>query len=78
MDGVALLLSLKLALLTVAILVPVGIVVGRWLATRDFAARPLIEAVFALPLVLPPTVLGFYILMAISPASSGRDSGPDG
>jgi len=69
MDGAALLLSLQLALLTVVILVPVGIVVGRWLATRDFMARPLVEAIFALPLVLPPTVLGFYLLVAMGAAS---------
>jgi len=65
MDGTALLLSLKLALVTVAILVPAGVLVGRLLATREFAAKPLVEALFALPLVLPPTVLGFYLLVAM-------------
>jgi molybdate transport system permease protein len=69
MDGTALLLSLKLALLTALILVPLGIVVGRLLATRHFAARPFVEAVFALPLVLPPTVLGYYLLVAMGGAS---------
>jgi molybdate transport system permease protein len=69
MDGAALLLSLRLALLTVVILVPLGIAAGRWLATRDFAARPLVEALFALPLVLPPTVLGYYLLVAMGAAS---------
>lgn len=68
-DGAALLLSLKLALLTVAILVPIGILAGRWLATGDFAARPLVEAIFALPLVLPPTVLGYYLLVALGGSS---------
>jgi len=69
MDGVALLLSLELALLTVAILVPVGVVVGRLLATNEFAAKPFVEALFALPLVLPPTVLGYYLLVAMGAAS---------
>jgi molybdate transport system permease protein len=65
MDAGALLLSVKLALLTVVILVPVGIATGRLLATREFAAKPFVEAIFALPLVLPPTVLGYYLLVAM-------------
>jgi molybdate transport system permease protein len=65
MDGAALLLSIKLAVVTVAILVPAGIVVARLLATREFAAKPFVEALFALPLVLPPTVLGYYLLVAM-------------
>ncbi len=69
MDTTALLLSLKLALFTVVILVPAGIVVARWLATRDFAAKPFVEALFALPLVLPPTVLGYYLLVALGGGS---------
>jgi len=69
LDATALLLSLKLALLTVAILVPVGIAVGRALATHDFTGRPVVEALFALPLVLPPTVLGYYLLTAMGGAS---------
>ena len=65
MDAAALLLSLKLALLTVAILVPAGVIVARLLATHEFAAKPFVEALFALPLVLPPTVLGYYLLVAM-------------
>jgi molybdate transport system permease protein len=65
MDTTALLLSLKLAALTVAILVPVGIGVARFLATHHFAGKPFVEAAFALPLVLPPTVLGYYLLVAM-------------
>jgi len=64
-DSAALLLSLKLAACTVAILAPVGIFVARFLATRHFAGKPFVEAAFALPLVLPPTVLGFYLLVAL-------------
>lgn len=69
MDSVALLLSLKLALLTVAILVPAGVVVARFLAAHEFAAKPFIEALFALPLVLPPTVLGYYLLVGMGGGS---------
>lgn len=69
MDGTALFLSLELAALTVAILVPVGIAVGRFLATSTFAGKAFVEAAFALPLVLPPTVLGYYLLVALGGAS---------
>jgi molybdate transport system permease protein len=69
MDAVALLLSLKLAALTVAILVPVGVVVARFLAAREFAGKAFVEAAFALPLVLPPTVLGYYLLAAMGGSS---------
>ena len=65
MDSAALLLSLELAALTVAILLPAGVVVARFLATRDFAGKPFVEAAFALPLVLPPTVLGYYLLVLL-------------
>lgn len=65
MDWPALLLSLQLAGWTVAILVPLGIVLARHLAWRRFAGKGLIEALIALPLVLPPTVLGFYLLVAL-------------
>ena len=65
MDSAALLLSLELAGLTVAILLPAGVVVARFLATRDFAGKPFVEAAFALPLVLPPTVLGYYLLVLL-------------
>jgi molybdate transport system permease protein len=69
MDGTALRLSLELAAITVAILVPAGILVARFLATRDFPGKPFVEAAFALPLVLPPTVLGFYLLTAMGAGS---------
>ena len=69
MDATALLLSLKLAALTVAILMPVGIVVARLLAAHEFAGKAFVEAMFALPLVLPPTVLGYYLLVAMGGGS---------
>nr|WP_274609737.1 molybdate ABC transporter permease subunit [Rhodobaculum claviforme] len=54
---------------TVALLLPVSILAGRALAYRRFRGRTLVEALVMLPLVLPPTVFGFYLLVAF-----GRDS----
>jgi len=62
MDWQALTLSLRLAAWTVALLLPFGVLLSRALAWRRFPARRLVEAVLALPLVLPPTVLGYYLL----------------
>ncbi|ADZ70996.1 molybdate ABC transporter permease subunit [Polymorphum gilvum] len=69
MDWTALSLSLKLAAWTVAILLPVSMLMGRFLAYRSFAGKGLVEALVMLPLVLPPTVFGFYLLVAF-----GRNS----
>ncbi|MEO6564460.1 MAG: molybdate ABC transporter permease subunit, partial [Casimicrobiaceae bacterium] len=69
MDGPALVLSLQLAAATVALLLPVGIIVARALAWRRFTGRRWVEAALALPLVLPPTVLGFYLLVAFGAGS---------
>ncbi|WP_342163160.1 molybdate ABC transporter permease subunit [Methylobacterium sp. SD21] len=69
MDWQALSLSLRLGALTVLLLLPVGVVLGRWLAFRRFRGRSLAEALLALPLVLPPTVLGYYLLSAFGGAS---------
>lgn len=69
MDWPALLLSLKLAGWTMLILLPVGIWLGRLLAWRQFYGKALIEGLLALPLVLPPTVLGYYLLIAFGGAS---------
>jgi len=66
MDWQALTLSLELAGCTVAILLPLGIAVARVLAWRRFPARRIVEAALALPLVLPPTVLGYYLLTAFA------------
>lgn len=65
-DTTALLLSLKLGLLTALVLIPAGIVVARWLAWNDFRGRSMAQALIALPLILPPTVLGFYLLGMLS------------
>ncbi|MBF0168346.1 MAG: molybdate ABC transporter permease subunit [Alphaproteobacteria bacterium] len=65
MDWTALRLSLTLGLWTIAILLPLGIVVGQWLAWGRFRGKALAEAMLALPLVLPPTVLGYYLLVTL-------------
>jgi len=64
MDWTALWLSCKLATLTVLILCPLAILIGRALAYGRFSGKGWIEALIALPLVLPPTVFGFYLLVA--------------
>ena len=64
MDWTALTLSLRLGFWTVVILLPVGVVLGRWLAYRRFRGKGLVEAAVTLPLILPPTVLGYYLLVA--------------
>lgn len=69
MDWEALFLSVELAALTAAILLPTGILLGRLFAWQDFIGKSLLEAVFALPLVLPPTVLGYYLLIGMGGAS---------
>src|SRR5690242_5471072 len=67
MDLAALRLSLVLAALTTLVLTAVGLPIARWLATTRWRGKVLVEAVVALPLVLPPTVLGFYLLVAFGP-----------
>lgn len=69
MDWLALILSVKLAAVTLAVLLPLGLVLGRWLAYTDFVGKAWIEAMVVLPLVLPPTVLGYYMLMSLGGAS---------
>jgi len=62
-----LILTAKLAALTTLILFVIGTPVAWWLANTKLKVKPVIEAVVALPIVLPPTVLGFYFLMLLSP-----------
>jgi molybdate transport system permease protein len=71
MDWPALKLSLELAFWTMALLLPVGIWLGRLLAWQRFRGKAVLEAALALPLVLPPTVLGFYLLLALGPNGPG-------
>lgn len=63
----ALLLSIKLAACVAAILLLCGIPLSYWLANSQWRGKFLLESVVALPLVLPPTVLGFYMLLAMGP-----------
>jgi molybdate transport system permease protein len=63
-DWTALRLSLALAGLTVLVLLPLAVALGRWLAVTRMRGRSIVEAATALPLVLPPTVVGFYLLAA--------------
>jgi molybdate transport system permease protein len=61
--------TLRLATWTTAILLVLGLPLAYWLAAGKWRGKFLVEAVVALPLVLPPTVLGFYILTATGPRS---------
>ena len=70
-DWMALGLTLRLALVTTTILLLIGTPVAWWLARSRSKMRPVIEALVALPLVLPPTVLGFYLLIALGPQGIG-------
>ena len=60
-------LSFRLAFLVTAILLVIATPIAYWLAFSKFRAKFLVEAIVALPLVLPPTVLGFYLLIAMGP-----------
>ena len=70
MDWTALTLSLWLAFWTVAILLPLSVLAGRGLAYASFRGKGLVEAAVMLPLVLPPTVLGYYLLVGFGANSS--------
>ena len=73
MEWQALWLSLRLSFWTTLILLAIGLAAAHWLTFSRRRWKFLVEAVVALPLVLPPTVLGFYILLAIGPHSpAGR------
>ncbi|NNL56597.1 MAG: molybdate ABC transporter permease subunit [Pseudomonadales bacterium] len=68
-DLTALYLTLQLALVSTVILLVLGMPLAWWLARRAHRLKPLLEAIIALPLILPPTVIGFYLLIAFSPNS---------
>ena len=69
MDWSAIVLSLRLATATTLILLVVGLPLAGWLALSHRRGRWAVDALVALPLVLPPTVLGFYVLVALGPRS---------
>src|SRR5262245_1628550 len=65
----ALAATLKLAITTSTILLLIALPLGYWVAFSKWRWKFFVEAVIALPLVLPPTVLGFYVLISLGPAS---------
>lgn len=69
MDWEAFRLSLELAAVTLVILLPLALVLGRALALREFRGKGFVEALVALPLLLPPTVVGFYLLQVFGRGS---------
>ena len=63
-------LTFLVATLTTLILLPIGIFLGNYLAFSQNPLRPIIEVLVWLPLVLPPSVLGFYLLITFSPTNA--------
>jgi molybdate transport system permease protein len=73
MDQQAVFLTLRLAAVTTIILLGIAVPLAYWLAFSRARWKPLVEAAVALPLVLPPTVLGFYLLLMMAPrTAAGR------
>jgi molybdate transport system permease protein len=70
MDTQALWLTLRLALTTTALLMLLALPLARWIASGAGMVRAGVQAIVALPLVLPPTVLGFYLLVALGPLTA--------
>jgi molybdate transport system permease protein len=68
-DWAALWLSVRLATATTLVLLAIGVPIAYWIVYSPRRWKVLVEAIVALPLVLPPTVLGFYVLVAIGPRS---------
>ena len=68
-DFAPLWLTLKLALITTIVLMCVGIPLAYWLSTTQSRLKYILETLVSMPLVLPPTVLGFYLLVALGPQS---------
>lgn len=63
-------LSIKLAACSTVILLCLGAPIAWWLSRTQARYKPLVEALIALPLVLPPTVIGFYLLLALAPSTA--------
>jgi len=70
MDWQAARVSLTLAVCSAALLLPLGVWLARWLATTPWRGRPVVEALLMLPLLLPPTVVGFYLLITLGQGSA--------
>lgn len=60
-------LSVQLALVTTAVLIVIGTPIAWWLSQTQLRFKPAVQAVVAMPIVLPPTVLGFYLLILLGP-----------
>ena len=69
-DWSPLILTFKLALITTILLLVIAIPLSYWLAYTKSKVKPVIETLVSMPLVLPPTVLGFYMLIAFSPSNA--------
>ncbi len=65
-----LILTFKLAFITALLLFIICLPLAYWLAYSRFKLKPVVEAIVSLPLVLPPSVLGFYLLLAFSPGNA--------
>jgi molybdate transport system permease protein len=69
MDWEAIWLSVRLASLTTLILLVIGLPIAYWVANTQWRFKFMVEAVVSLPMILPPTVLGFYLLIALGAQS---------
>jgi molybdate transport system permease protein len=70
MDTQALWLTLRLALTTTVLLMLLALPLARWISGGKGVARAVVQSIVALPLVLPPTVIGFYLLIALGPLTA--------
>lgn len=70
MDWMPILLSLKLSFITTLILFIIGLPIAYWLSIHSSVPKLILEAIITMPLVLPPSVLGFYLLLAFSPRNA--------
>ena len=66
-DLIALFVTLKLASISTIVLILIGTPIAWWLSHSHWRYKYLVEAIIALPLILPPTVLGFYLLVSLGP-----------
>jgi molybdate transport system permease protein len=69
-DWQPLALTFRLAAITTAILLVIGIPLAYWIAHTRIRLKPVVETLVSMPLVLPPSVLGFYLLLAFSPQNA--------
>jgi molybdate transport system permease protein len=70
MDWGPIILTFQLALITTMVLLVVSVPLAYWLSSTKSKLKPIIETLVSMPLVLPPTVLGFYLLVAFSPSNA--------